>query len=285
MNDKPGSKHTEPAIEGFERVIETIACDSRLPPQSRDWVRDNFQTVADKVRVVRYILRNSPPENRRLLDVGAQIGAFAIFAAQAGCRVCAVDYDYYAGLYGTIAAEHGVDYRECDVGSQTLPFADHSFDFVTYMDVIEHHAFSPKRVLGEIHRVLAPGGCLLVTTPNHASLYNRILLLLGKSVNDDFESFFNQIEDFRIYTGHHREYTRAELKHALEWSGFHVKECRAVEGDLGSLRYCARRGKQTGQNARSHARAYLVRSLGIAWETLRLPFGRVIWAVGRKQEG
>ncbi|HEY4741389.1 MAG: methyltransferase domain-containing protein [Candidatus Acidiferrales bacterium] len=39
---------------------------------------------------------------------------------------------------------------------ERLPFADNSFDFVTYTDIIEHHAFSPKRVLAEFIVYLFP---------------------------------------------------------------------------------------------------------------------------------
>lgn len=74
-----------------------------------------------------------------------------------------------------------VDYRACDLGTQPLPFGNNSFDFATYTDVIEHHSFSPKRVLREIQRVLVPGEHLIVTTPNHASIYNRLLLLFGNT--------------------------------------------------------------------------------------------------------
>ena len=89
--------------------------------------------------------------------------------------------------------------------ARRLPFADNSFDFVTYTDVIEHHAFSPTRVLAEIHHVLVPDGRLIVATPNHASIYNRIKLFFGGSVNDNFDYFFNTNADVKTYDGHHRE--------------------------------------------------------------------------------
>jgi 2-polyprenyl-3-methyl-5-hydroxy-6-metoxy-1,4-benzoquinol methylase len=55
--------------------------------------------------------------------------------------------------------------------------------------VIEHHSHSPKRVLEEIRRVLKPGGCVIISTPNQASIYNRITILTGGSVADPFDYF------------------------------------------------------------------------------------------------
>jgi SAM-dependent methyltransferase len=97
------------------------------------------------------------------------------------------------------------------LGREPLPFADNSFNFATYTDVIEHHEFSPKRVLVEIHRVLVPGGRLILATPNHASIYNRIKLFLGGSVNDEFDYFFNTAANAKTYDGYHREFTRSEI--------------------------------------------------------------------------
>jgi SAM-dependent methyltransferase len=191
-----------------------------------------------------------------------------------------VDYGSFTKVYAGIAADHGVDYRECDVSSHVLPFADDSFDFVTYMDTIEHHAFSAKRVLLEIRRVLVPGGCLLVTTPNHASIYNRLLLLAGKSVNDNFDHYFDDSKNEPVYPGHHREYTRSELLAALQQTGFAVLECKAMDEDPSSLFYYARRSPP-GELFRQR-RWLMVRLLGKIWSSLRLPFGRFLWAVGQK---
>jgi ubiquinone/menaquinone biosynthesis C-methylase UbiE len=64
-------------------------------------------------------------------------------------------------------------------GSVTaLPCADGSFDRALCLDVLEHLAFEEQpRAFGELHRVLCPGGELLVSVPNLAHLQSRIHFL------------------------------------------------------------------------------------------------------------
>jgi 2-polyprenyl-3-methyl-5-hydroxy-6-metoxy-1,4-benzoquinol methylase len=271
-----------PTLEGFDEILNMLATDVRSSVHSPDWIRQSIVAGDEKVRILCYVLEKGASNEKapRLLDVGAQIGAMAIYAAKLGCKVAAVDYSSYTNVYAGIAAEHGVDYRECDVSSQALPYADGSFDFVTYMDTIEHHAFSSKRVLLEIRRVLATGGRALVTTPNHASIYNRLLLLMGRSVNDSFDSYFDSYANEPIHPGHHREYTRSELRTALERTGFKVLECRAMDEDLSSMLYYAQKSPP-GELFRQR-RWFVVRCLGRVWSLFRLPFGRLLWAVGEK---
>ena len=271
-----------PTLEGLEKVLEEIAGDSRIPPNFAGWIRQTLRYGGRKVRILRYILVHSPEnQTSRLLDVGAQFGALTIYSTQLGCRAAALDYGMYAKAFHEAVADRGVDYRECDLGREPLPFADNSFDFAAYTDVIEHHAFSPKRVLAEIHRVLVPGGRLILATPNHASLYNGIKRLFGASVNDEFDYFFNTTADTETYDGHHREFTRAEIRSALEQTGFRVLECRVIDDDLESLLHYRRRIGRAGSN--SDSREFVVRFLGEIWSELRMPFGRWIWAVGEKR--
>jgi len=276
--------HTsQPTIEDFAQVIELLACDPRIAPHTPERMRDTLVSGGDKVRVLRFILRahspaGSPP---RVLDIGTQTGSFALFAAKFGCRVSALDYPFFAGIYSRIATSHGVDYRACDLASGQLPFEDRSFDFVTYTHVIEHHAFSPKPVLQEIHRVLAPGGRVIILTPNHASIYNRLMLFFGRSVYGGFDHFFDASAGTGTYLGHHHEFTAAELRAALERTGFHVRELRVIEEDLAPLLYFRRRYPERARNSPDR-RFLLVRTLGPLWSLLHLPFGRVLWAVGEK---
>jgi 2-polyprenyl-3-methyl-5-hydroxy-6-metoxy-1,4-benzoquinol methylase len=272
-----------PSLEGYEEIIELLANDPRIAPHSPDWIREGIMAAGEKVRILRYIRENTPTNvsSPRLLDIGAQIGSFALYGAKLGCRVAALDYGFFANVYGKIAADYGVDYRECDLSSQPLPFEDDSFDFVSYTDVIEHHAFSPRRVLNEIHRVLAPGGCVFIITPNQASIYNRVALLFGGSVYGDFGHFFESGTESEVYLGHHHEFTKSELRAALERTNFKVRECRAIEEDLASFFYFRRRHPNRMNNS-NQRRALVVRTLGRVWSALDLPFGRVLWAVGEK---
>jgi SAM-dependent methyltransferase len=273
-----------PTLEGLEQLLDLIANDPRLPPNFPDWVRGSLRTGGWKVRILRCILDPSSSNSSQpsLLDIGAQFGTLALYAAKLGCRVAALDHCSSAKIYRQIAADYGVDYRECDLGSQPLPFPDRQFDFVTYTDVLEHHSFSSKRVLQEIHRVLVPGGQLILMTPNHASIYNRLKLLFGQSVHDDLDYFFDTCADDAIYDGHHREYTRTEVKTILQKTQFRVKECRVVDQDLMPLLRYLRRDRKQAQGL-PMARDLFLCALGEIWTPLRLPFGRWIWAVGEKE--
>ena len=272
-----------PTLDGLEQVLELIASDPRIPPNFSGWIRGSLRSGGGKNRVLRYILDHArsgsaPP---RILDVGAQFSSLTVYAVKLGCHAAAVDYGPAAKAFQQVAVDQGVDYKECDLGAEPLPFSDNQFDFVTYTDVMEHHSFSPKRVLREIHRVLVPGGRVIVVMPNHASIYNRLKLLFGGSVNDDFDYFFDVCADERIYDGHHREYTRAELRAALRRTQFQVLECRVFEQDLIPLLHYLRRLRTRGEIFRE-SRDLLLSALGEIWALLHLPLGRWIWAVGEK---
>jgi len=276
-------REKRPTLDGLEQVLELIASDPRIPANFAGWIRASLRSGGGKNRVLRYILDHAPSGGAapRMLDVGAQFGSLAAYAVKLGCHAAAVDYGPAAKTFQKVAADHGVEYKECNVGAEALPFPENQFDFVTYTDVMEHHSFSPKRVLREIHRVLVPGGRVIVVTPNHASLYNRLKLLFGGSVNDDFEYFFDTCADERIYDGHHREYTRAELRAALGRAQFQVLECRAFEQELIPLLHHLRRHRTRGEIF-AESRDLLLCALGEIWALLHLPLGRWIWAVGEK---
>src|SRR5579862_7954901 len=111
-----------PTLEGYTEILELLARDPRIAPHSPDWIRDGVLAGGEKVRILRYILATLPANGHapRVLDIGAKLG----------CRVAALDYGSFQQTYGPIAADHGVDYRECDLAVGRLPFADASFDFV-----------------------------------------------------------------------------------------------------------------------------------------------------------
>jgi SAM-dependent methyltransferase len=54
---------------------------------------------------------------------------------------------------------------------QSIPFADASFDTVLCTEVLEHAA-APRELVGEIERVLKPGGTLIATVPFSARVHH-----------------------------------------------------------------------------------------------------------------
>lgn len=275
-----------PTPADFAAVLEELATDPRGPSGPADtgfadWVRSSLASAGTKLRVQAFEEAHRPAGRAaRTLDVGAQIGSLSLLAAHRGFEAAAVDQPSYAERFSAVLADRGVDYRKCDLRTEPLPFPEGHFDFVTYLDVIEHHSFSPRRVLREIHRVLAPGGHVIVTTPNHTSLYNRVSLLLGRSVLDNFDYYFETCEGLPTYPGHHRELTRDELRRALSSTGFAPVAVRVDDEDPRTLLYSLRHNP-AARKWRSVAELGLA-SAGQLWSGLRLPFGRILWGVGQK---
>jgi len=82
-------------------------------------------------------------------------------------------------------------------------------DCAVFTEVLEHlHYYYAPAVLAN-NRSLKPGGILILTTPNVASLFRRLRLLLGKQP---------------LYRYHVREYTLREVVSMVEAAGFRVVE-------------------------------------------------------------
>ena len=80
--------------------------------------------------------------------------------------------------YMAIAKDKGLQMVQADL-NQLLPFADQSFQCVFGFSVLEH-LVNGCRFLQESHRVLKPGGRLVLITPNLSAWFNVFLLASGK---------------------------------------------------------------------------------------------------------
>ncbi len=77
-----------------------------------------------------------------------------------------------------LLASAGLSAAQGELGRDRIPVADGSVDLVILSEVIEHLPDSDA-ALRELHRVLRPGGGLVLTTPNLAGWLNRVQLVLG----------------------------------------------------------------------------------------------------------
>lgn len=111
---------------------------------------------------------------------------------------------------------HRLSSALCDVERDELPFAAESFDGALCCEVLEHLTRDPVAMLAQIHRVLKPGGWLVLTTPNVANLTNILALLHGRNVYRPYELVFGPT------WRHNREYTAYEVQELLRQTGFAV---------------------------------------------------------------
>ncbi len=104
---------------------------------------------------------------REVLDAGCGQGYGCRLLVEAGGAARCVGVDVDERTVDAARAAYGegpkVEFTTGDVTS--LPFEDDSFDVVTCFETIEHVA-AQAAAIGELARVLRPGGTLLVSSPN-----------------------------------------------------------------------------------------------------------------------
>lgn len=131
----------------------------------------------------------------RLLDVGCGTGGVLGLLAGRG-TVVGIDYSDLALRF---CRSKGLD-AVVQGSALALPFAGESFDLCVMMDVLEH-VDDERALLGEVRRVLRPGGAALVSVPAFQALW---------SPHDEaFE--------------HRRRYRRAQLEARVREAGFGVE--------------------------------------------------------------
>jgi SAM-dependent methyltransferase len=108
-----------------------------------------------------------------------------------------------------------------DVERDRFPYSDGHFSLVLCCEVLEHLVRDPMHMMFEIHRILIPGGTLLLTTPNCAGLTCLASLLEGRN-NPQVYSHYSrsQPDDPR----HVREYTAYEIAALMAASGFETSQ-------------------------------------------------------------
>jgi SAM-dependent methyltransferase len=115
---------------------------------------------------------------------------------------------------------------ECDVDlfdaeKDCFPYADGHFDTVLCCELIEHLPTDPMHMMSEINRILKPGGHLVITTPNIASLRALSGILQGFHPML-FPAYIRPRESGEVEARHAREYTAPEIRAMFENAGFEV---------------------------------------------------------------
>lgn len=165
------------------RTLESVAeriFGSKANPACRRWIeywkesrRRNRQLLSDFEASTLLEL-----QGRRVLDIGCGTGGLGSIMEERGAIYFGADFHRHV-LQFAVPGERS-SYLQCS--GLDLPFPAGTFDLICAFDVIEHLVGGKpwqRRFLGELRRVLAPLGMLLLTTPNFWYPYDAHTELYG----------------------------------------------------------------------------------------------------------
>ncbi|MFH5924443.1 class I SAM-dependent methyltransferase [Roseomonas xinghualingensis] len=146
------------------------------------------------------------PVTLPVLDAGCGTGGFLRRLAE-GPRP-AIGLDYNPAAASRAAAKSGLAVAAGTINA--LPFPDNTFGAVISVDVLCHAAVDQPRALGELRRVLAPGGTLVLNLPAFTWMFSA--------------------HDVRVHNA--RRYTAATAAALLREAGFEQVSARYWNGFL-----------------------------------------------------
>jgi len=163
----------------------------------------------------------------RVLDLGCGEGFQAALAREVVAPATVLGVDWSAGALRR-AKGRRLSLVQAGVDGRDLPFPDGSFDVVIFSEVIEH-LVDTDHAISEIRRILVDDGILLISTPNLAAWFNRLLLLIG------VQPLFSEVSRVRIFgrpgqqvAGHLRIFTYRALREFLEAQGVAIHAVRGA---------------------------------------------------------
>lgn len=165
----------------------------------------------------------------KILDIGCNDGSEDRIYLKDGKTVYGVDISIEAVKR---ARKFGVRASVLDISRDELPFPPNTFDAVIAGEIIEH-LIDTDNFLEKIYRILRPGGKLVITTPNLASLGRRLMLLLGK--NPFIETSLKQFVGGSAPVGHLRYFTVSTLENLLSANRFKVLKTTSDNLSLGFI--------------------------------------------------
>jgi SAM-dependent methyltransferase len=132
-----------------------------------------FQQAEGRIRFLAHRLKRRRKCGDRVLNVGVGAGLFEQTANQFGMDVFSLDPNEE-----TVARLNKQPWMKGQARAgylESIPFTSEAFDAVVVSDVLEHLSDEVlQKALGEIHRVLSPGGIIMGTVPARENLKQQM---------------------------------------------------------------------------------------------------------------
>jgi 2-polyprenyl-3-methyl-5-hydroxy-6-metoxy-1,4-benzoquinol methylase len=165
--------------------------------------------------LVKYVNRNKYSSPPMVLDIAGATGIIGLKLKKVGFAPIVLDFSEEVLR---VARERGLCCVCHDI-TEAFPFDDNSFDAIFAGEIIEH-IFATDHFLSECNRVLCANGIIVLTTPNLASLDDRIKFLFGYSPR--------QVDTLHEYRKLHiRPFTFNMLKIVLNKKGFVILDVKS----------------------------------------------------------
>lgn len=182
----------------------------------------------------------------KILDIGSGRGKFLLEMSKRGFHVAGIETSLqYIQEALTNLNKAGFSAQIINGRGEELPFADNYFNFINCSEVTEH-VDDPNMVLGEIRRVLKPGGRGYISFHNRYGIYDyhyhmyfinwlprkyaeSLLKFLGKQKKD------GDIGHQKLITMHYFTYRQAV--EIMKTNDFEIKDIRTdkIKLKFGSL--------------------------------------------------
>jgi hypothetical protein len=194
--------------------------DERRLAEAGSDARAYFEIHRRRYELLLEVLRDAvrkpgPPDALRILDVGQSLLTVLVREAFPGAVVNTLGH-YDDGRYRDRERHFTFDLNRAASREEWPDIG--RYHVVILAEVLEHLYTAPQLVLGFFAAALEPEGCLVLQTPNAASLSKRLKLAAGRNP-------YEMIREDR--SGHFREYTVAELAAAARGAGLLVERVEA----------------------------------------------------------
>lgn len=224
-------KRTPAGQSEVERAIGEMLYEYR----DNDWMLEEHWPLNEPhVRLmVADVLEHHPPgSDVRLLDVGCFNGYISVIFRKLGYEVTGTDVCELEKR-SAIFAGAGIEFVHSNMNDLD-PFdklAAESYDIIIIAQVIEHILNHPLGLIRSLVRLMRPGGHIILTTPNPATIMGALRILKGGTLFWGTLDFIDEpkINEGRIISQgdiHYREYTSAELSHMLTGAGLRIVQSR-----------------------------------------------------------